>query len=98
MIIVRDVFQLKYGTARPVKALMQESKKFMTPERQKNSRVMFDLVGPAYTMVLENTYANISEWEKDMSSTFNEEEWKTWYPKFTPHVNSSYREIFTLLE
>ena len=45
MIVVRDVFRLKFGKARDMKALMEESKKLMTAEQLKNSRVLFDLVG-----------------------------------------------------
>jgi hypothetical protein len=95
MILVRDVFQLKFGAARPVKALMQESKKLMGDQVNK-MRILFDLVGPAYTMVLEMTHTNLAEFEKEMGSTLNREEWAAWYQKFIPHVNSSYREIFTI--
>jgi hypothetical protein len=97
MIVVRDVFQLKFGAARPVKALMQESRKIMG-DAAKNSRVLFDLVGPAYTMVLETSYQNLSEFESQLSSTLNKDEWAAWYQKFIPHVNSSYREIFSVVE
>ena len=97
MILVRDVFQLNFGQARPVKVLMQESKKLMGDDA-KNSRVMFDLIGPSYTMVLEFTYQNLAEFEKSMSDTTSKEEWGVWYQKFVPHIKSSYREVFTILD
>ena len=96
MILVRDVFRLKFGKARDVKALMQETKKFMSPEEAKNSRVLFDLVGHSYTMVLEMTHENLAAFEKSMSAATNENEWREWYQKFIPLMESSYREIFTI--
>ena len=98
MIIVRDVFRLKFGKARETKALMQESKKIMSEDRLKNSRVLFDLVGHAYTMVLENSYTSLSEYEKEMASVFNKTEWQSWYQKLIPLIEKSYREIFTVVE
>ncbi len=98
MIVVRDVFRLKFGKARDVKALMQETKKFMSPEQAKNSRVLFDLVGPAYTMVLETSHKNLTEFEASLSSTMNANDWRDWYQKFIPLIEQSYREIFTIQE
>ncbi len=98
MIIVRDVFRLKFGMAKETKTLMQESKKIMNEDRLKKSRILFDLVGPSYTMVLESSYVNLSEFEKEMGNTFNKAEWQSWYQKFIPLIEKSYREIFTVME
>ena len=98
MIIVRDVFSLKFGKARETKAVMQESKKIMSDDRLKKSRVLFDLVGPAYTMVLENNYASLSEYESEMAVVFSKTEWQNWYQKLIPLVEQSHREIFTVME
>ena len=98
MIVVRDVFRMKFGKAKDVKALMQESRKFMTDEELKNGRVLFDLVGPAYTMVLEFTHKNLAEFESSMAKTFNQKEWGEWYQKFIPLIEQSYREVFTIYE
>lgn len=98
MILVRDVFSLKFGKARDVKALMQESKKLMTADEIKNTRVLFDLVGPAYTMVLEGTYNNLSDFESAMGKALGKDEWRDWYQKFIPLIEKSYREIFTIVD
>jgi hypothetical protein len=98
MIIVRDVFQLKFGKARDVKTLMQESKKLMGEERTKKSRVLFDLVGPSYTMVLEFSYSSLSDFEKELSQEMGKPEWRDWYQKFIPLIEKSYREIFTVMD
>ena len=98
MILVRDIFRLKFGKARDAKALMQESKKFMPADTAGRSRILFDLTGPSYTMVWEVTYTNLGAWESEMSSGMNEAEWREWYQKFIPLIESSNREIFTVLE
>lgn len=98
MIIVRDVFSLKFGMAKDAKTLMQESKKIMSEDRFKKSRILFDLVGPAYTMVLEGSYASLSDYENEMGAVFNKAEWQNWYQKFIPLIEKSYREIFTVME
>jgi hypothetical protein len=98
MIIVRDVFRLKFGKAKDAKALMQETKNLMSDDRLKKSRVLVDLVGHAYTLVLEGSYESLTDYEKEMSSVFNKNEWQSWYQKFIPLVEKSYREIFTVVE
>ena len=98
MILVRDIFRLKFGKAKDAKALMQESKKFMPDDMAGRSRILFDLTGPSYTMVWEVTYNNLGAWESEMSSGMNEAEWREWYQKFIPLIESSNREIFTVLE
>ena len=98
MILVRDVFRLKFGKAKDAKTLMQESKKIMPEEQLKNSRLLFDLVGPSYTMVLESTHKSLADFEAEMKQVFNQAEWAAWYQKFIPIVESSYREIFTVVE
>ena len=98
MIVVRDVFRLKFGKAKDVKALMLELKKLMEPEQAKNSRTLFDLVGPSYTMVLETSHKNLADFEASFSTTMGKNEWTEWYQKFIPLMESSYREIFTVAE
>jgi hypothetical protein len=99
MILERMVFRLKFGKAKDVKALLKESKAMMPPAMQKNMRYMFDLTGPSYTCVMENTYESLSVMEKMMSEEMpNSKEWGEWYQKFIPLVDSSYREMFTIYE
>lgn len=59
---------------------------------------MTDLTGPAYTLVLETTFASLAEWEKALRDTFAAAEWGKWYPKFVPLVESSHREVYTVVE
>ena len=98
MILVRDIFRLKFGKAKDAKVLMQEAKKLMPPEMAGGSRILFDLVGPSYTMVWELTYKNLAAWETEMASGMNQTAWREWYQRFIPLIESSHREIFTVVE
>ena len=97
MILVRDIFRLKFGKAKDAKVLMQEAKTLLKPEEVGKSRVLFDLVGPSYTMVWEMTHASLTEWESAMAGGMDAG-WREWYQKFVPLIESSHREIFTVLE
>jgi hypothetical protein len=99
MILVRNTFQLKYGQARPAVALFKENLELMKKAGMKGSpRLLTDLVGPAYTLVFETTYENLPAFERDAQSIMGNEEWKKWYQKFVPLVESGNREIFNVVE
>lgn len=99
MILVRNVFRLKYGQARPALALFKEARDLMTRLGNNTpTRVLTDLTGPAYTLVLESTYPDLAAWEADGRATMSRNEWRDWYQKFTPLVESGYREIFNVVE
>jgi hypothetical protein len=100
MILVRDVFRLKFGKAREALAVFKEM-----AEQGKRSggmptppRVLTDLVGPYYTLVMETTAKDLQTWEADIRKGMGDPAFHTLYQKFTPLVESGYREIFTVQE
>jgi hypothetical protein len=99
MILVRNVFRLKYGQAKPALALWKEG---MALAKKANptsaSRLLTDLVGPSYTLVFEDTYKDLSSLERIAQSAMHGDEWRAWYQKFVPLVDSGCREIFTIVE
>jgi NIPSNAP len=100
MILVRDVFRLKFGKAREAQAAFKDvgDAGNRAGFRSDSFRVLVDLVGPYYTLVLETTYGNLAEYEQMSSSALANQEWRSAYQKFTPHVESGYREIFTIVQ
>jgi len=99
MILVRDVFRLKFGQARQAVAVWQEGKKIMEPLMKGHSpRIMTDLVGPFYTLVFETTHKNLHDYEELMKAGMANEDWKKWYGKLVPFVESGHREIFNVVE
>jgi hypothetical protein len=99
MIVVRDVFQMKFGKARDVKALWSEGIELgKMAGNDANFRALTDLVGNSYTFVLESEYDNLASYEESMKETFSNDEWRQWYQKLTPLIESEKREIFTVVE
>jgi len=93
MFIVRDIFHLKFGHYKDAKALFDEAKgKNMLPDTN-DLRVLSDFTGDSYRLIMEESYSTLADYEKSLGSSMNEEEWKKWYEKFKPHVESSHREI-----
>ena len=99
MLLVRDVFRLKYGQARPALALFKESKDLMKQlGMSMPMRVLTDVTGPAYTLVLETTHPDLAAFEAQGRKIMGNDQWHAWYQKFTPFVESGYREIFTIAD
>jgi NIPSNAP len=99
MIVVRNVFRLKFGKAKDALALWKEGRQIAQRVGQSGSmRAMTDLVGPFYTLVMEEEYPSLADMERELKSEIGADEWKVWYQKFVPLVESGYREVFTLVE
>jgi len=97
MIVVRDVFRLKYGQAKPALAAWKEGRQMLTGP--KSVRLLTDLIGTSYTFVLETTFTNMAEVESVKHKVMENPAWGKWYhEKFVPNVESGYREVFTIVE
>ena len=98
MILVRDVFQLQFGRAKEALDLWKDGVKFAEKERYGPIRIMTDLTGPFYTLVLESTHQTLAEYEAALKRMSGSKEWGEWYRKFIPLVKSGWREIFTVVQ
>ncbi len=100
MLVVRNVFTLKYGHAKPAVAAMKDALGMMKRAGVNTPvRLLTDVTGAAYRLVLENTYQNLQEFENEGKQVMANAEWGAWYhDKFVPHVESSYREILSVVE
>ena len=97
MILVRDIFQLKFGKAREAVALWKGMMPSLVAAGHSPSRLLTDITGPYYTLVLESTFANLAEFEKGHGSTSMSAEFRASYEKFVPLVESGRREVFTIV-
>ena len=101
MIVVRNVFQLKFGKAREAVALMKEGlaiQKRVLSGVDFSTRVLTDVTGPFYTLVFEINAPNMSTFESTAPKLFGDKEWQAHYQKLSALVESGYREIFTVVE
>jgi len=99
MIVIRNVFRLKFGKAREGVALLKEGvaiqKRLGAPF---TPRILTDLVGPFYTVVLELTVPSLAVFETEAPRYMADKDFQANYQKLTPLVESGYREIFTVVE
>ena len=101
MIVVRNVFQLKFGKAKEAIALMKEGKAIQdraVKGMDVSSRILTDVTGPFYTMVLELTVPNLATLESFGPKLFGDKEFQAHYQKLSALVESGSREIFTIVE
>jgi hypothetical protein len=98
MIVVRDVFRLKFGKAREAVALWQEGQQFVRQSSTvRGARVLTDLVGEYYTLVLETSFDGLADFDRSLREETGNAEWRAWYQRFVPLAESGYREILTVV-
>jgi hypothetical protein len=101
MIVIRNVFQLKFGKAREAVALMKEGiaiQKRVMSGLEYSTRVLTDVTGPFYTLVLELTVPDLATFESNVPRLFGDKEWQANYQKVAPLVESGHREVFSIVE
>jgi hypothetical protein len=99
MIVVRNVFHLKFGKAREAVAALKEGVAIQKRLGvDVNQRLLTDLTGSFYTLVLELTLPNLAALESTLSKVMNDKDFHANYEKFVPLVESGHREIFNVVE
>ncbi|MBI3872129.1 MAG: hypothetical protein HY304_03515 [candidate division Zixibacteria bacterium] len=98
MIVVRNVFQLKFGKAKEATTAFKDAMAIMKREGLPEGRLLMDVTGSFYTAVLEHTYDNLSGLEAVQAKIGKSDAWQSWYAKFTPLVESGHREVFRVVQ
>lgn len=98
MILVRDVFQLKFGKTKEAVEVWREGRSLAESSGAGSIRLLTDLVGPYYTLVLERTYDSLAVFEQASQEFRSDEAWKTWYARFLPLLEGGHREIFNVVD
>ena len=100
MIVVRDIFRLRFGQSKEATALWKQALVTLKAAAPDGSfRLLTDLAGvPYYTIVLEGTYPSLSAWEAMHKSAGSVAEWKTLYAKIIPLTEDGRREILSVVE
>lgn len=98
MIVVRDVFNLKFGKAKDAKALLDEAKGISKKYGFNQQRALTDLTGDSYRLVLESEWKSLADWENSMKEGLGAADWQKWYQKFIPLVESASREIMNIID
>ena|SRR5215831_2985000 len=99
MIVVRNVFHLKFGKAREALAVMKDGIAIQQKLGTDVSvRLLTDLTGQFYTVVLELTAPSLAALEATQPRIMGDKDWQVNYQKLVPFIESGHREIFTIVE
>lgn len=101
MIVVRDIFQVKFGKAQDAIASWKDGYDLIQKLGGNNRqyRMLTDMAGGNYyTLVLESEYKSLGEFEDTMAKVMGDQEWKSWYQKFVPLAESGRREILNVVQ
>ena len=92
MIIVRDVFQAKYGKGSDLVALFKEAKEKWST--QYAPRILTDVSGPFFTVVTETEFESLAAWEQESGEIFSIPEFGDWFERMIPLIESGRREYY----
>jgi hypothetical protein len=101
MIVIRNVFRLKFGKAREAVALFKESnaiQKRVGAGADFQVRLLTDVTGAFYTVVMEITAPSLAAFEAGAPQLMGNKDWQANYQKIAALVDSGYREVFSVVE
>ena len=93
MIVVRHVFQAKYGKANELVALFKEMGR---QDPKMAGRILTDLSGQFFTVVTEVEVESLAEWERMTKEMFKKPDFEKWFARSVALTESGRREIYTL--
>ena len=103
MLLVRQVFQAKYGQGDDLVALFQEYNARIreaseVSELTPQFRILTDASGPFFTVVTELEMENFAAWEGGFREAMERPWMGEWLGRMMPLVESGSREFYTIVE
>jgi hypothetical protein len=98
MLLVRQVFQAKYGRGDELVALFQELNTRMRDEGELSPqfRILTDASGPFFTVVTETEVESFAAWESGFREAMGRPWMEDWFSRMMPLVESGSREFYTI--
>jgi hypothetical protein len=94
MIVVRGVFQAKYGKGDELVQLFKEAQAIWPSGR--NARILTDLSGQFFTVVSESEYDNFAAWEASAQAIFGDARFAALFERMTALVEGGRREFYNV--
>ena len=101
MIVVRDIFRVKFGQSKEVTSLWKQAAELLMQGGYgaRGTRLLTDLVGqPYYTIVFETSFESVAQWEQAHNAAKGNARWREIYQKIVPLTEEGRREIFSVIE
>ena len=96
-VIERDVFQAKYGRGDDLVQLFQGARAVFADYGRSDYRILTDLAGEFFTVVVEFEWESLSQMEAERDATFADPRFQEWFSKMPELVESGRRELFTVV-
>jgi hypothetical protein len=93
MILVRDIFQAKYGQGGELVSLFKEAQRQWPPY---GGRILTDVSGTFFTVVVETEVESLDQWESAISDVFSKSEFGDWFGRMQKLVESGSREFYRI--
>jgi hypothetical protein len=100
MIIERLVFRAKFGQGDTVVAAFKEWQERFNARFGLSSRLMVDVTGPMFTVVVENEYrdmAHVAEMVARERTFFAEPEFQQWFSRWSNVAEQGSRELYEVV-
>lgn len=94
MILVRQVYHLKFGMSNQAVELLKELLREFMPDAK--AMILTDISGRDFTVVLEGEFESLESWEQQRQEGYKREEFAAWFGKFQEVVETSFTEIYTI--
>ncbi len=101
MIVERLVFRAKFGQGDAVSAAFKEWRDRFAQRFGVTSRVLVDLTGPMFTIVVETEYrdlAHLAELEVQQQQAYSDPEFQQWFGSWSQATEHGQRELFRVLD
>jgi len=96
MIVVRNIFQAKYGMGNALVELLKSDPAIWAAGR--DFRILTDASGRFFTVVAELTFESMAACEEAQAQEFALPQFGEWFAKMVPLVDSGSREFWTIQE
>ena len=96
MIVVRTVFQAKWGQADALVRAVREGQQAMIQEAGIHGRILTDLGGQFFTVVLEGEFENLAAWEQFRARMFQDPRFQQSAAQGEGLIESGRQEFFTV--
>ncbi|MBI4460461.1 MAG: hypothetical protein HY648_10445 [Acidobacteria bacterium] len=98
MIVVRNTFQIEPDQMKLAIELAKQNRELSKKIGYPMTRILTDLVGDFYTLVLEFESGSLAELEAGMQKIMTNPEWQKLYPQLRKLMRSGRREVFTIVD
>ena len=96
MILVRNVFQAKYGRGGELVALFKEANQKWPALANRQYRILTDLSGPFFTVVTEGELESLADFQRLSGEIFSQPGFGEWFARMQELVESGRREFYTI--